>query len=71
MPQWVQQFRKDNTMDKFEAIGNANIKDYKQNLIKRFKDMAERGTLLTGSNITQHDLLIQIIGTIVADEFEK
>ena len=36
-----------------------------ERLIKEFEDMAERGTLLTGSNVSQEDLLIQIQGTIV------
>ena len=36
-----------------------------EKLINRFEDMANRGTLLCGKNITQGDLLIQIIGTIV------
>ena len=34
-------------------------------LIDTFTDMANRGTLLCGKNITQEDLLMQIIGTIV------
>ena len=34
-------------------------------LIETFTDMANRGTLLCGRNVTQEDLLIQIIGTIV------
>lgn len=34
-------------------------------LIDTFTDMANRRTLLCGKNITQEDLLIQIIGTIV------
>ena len=34
-------------------------------LINIFTDMANRGTLLCGKNVTQEDLLIQIIGTIV------
>ena len=34
-------------------------------LLKKFEDMASRGTLLTGRNVTQTDLLIQIVGTIV------
>ena len=37
----------------------------KKKLINRFEDMANRGTLLCGRNVTQEDLLIQIIGTIV------
>ena len=36
-----------------------------EKLINRFEDMANRGTLLCGRNVTQEDLLIQIIGTIV------
>lgn len=36
-----------------------------EKLINIFEDMANRGTLLCGRNITQEDLLIQIIGTIV------
>lgn len=35
-----------------------------EKLIDTFTDMANRGTLLCGKNITQEDLLIQIIGTI-------
>lgn len=34
------------------------------NLVRKFEDMADRGTLLVGSQITQQDLLIQILGTI-------
>ena len=34
-------------------------------LIETFTDMANRGTLLCGRNVTQEDLLIQIVGTIV------
>lgn len=43
-------------------------------LLKKFESMASRGTLLTGRNVTQNDLLIQIVGTIVKvamDEDEK
>ena len=36
-----------------------------EKLINRFEDMANRGTLLCGKNITQENLLMQIIGTIV------
>lgn len=36
-----------------------------EKLINRFEDMANRGTLLCGRNVTQEDLLIQIVGTIV------
>lgn len=34
-----------------------------EKLIERFRDMKNRGTLLTG-NVTQEDLFIQIVGTI-------
>lgn len=34
-------------------------------LLKEFEDMASRRTLLTGRDVTQTDLLIQIVGTIV------
>lgn len=37
-----------------------------EKLIARFKDMAKRESLLTG-NVSQEDLLIQIIGTIVVE----
>ncbi len=36
-----------------------------QNLIETFRDMAHRGTLLTGGNVSQDDLCMQIEGTIV------
>lgn len=36
-----------------------------EKLISMFEDMANRGTLLTGDNVSQKDLLMQIIGTIV------
>lgn len=36
-----------------------------EKLISMFEDMANRGTLLTGDNVSQQDLLVQIIGTIV------
>ena len=36
-----------------------------EKLINTFEDMANRGILLCGRNVTQEDLLIQIIGTIV------
>lgn len=52
-------------MNKYEQMGISNVENYKQNLIKQFEDMANRGTLLVGENITQEDLLMQIIGTIV------
>lgn len=48
-----------------EMMGNANVENYKQNLIKEFEDMSRRGVLLTGNNVTQEDLLMQIIGTII------
>lgn len=36
-----------------------------EKLISMFEDMANRGTLLTGDSVSQQDLLVQIIGTIV------
>lgn len=42
-----------------------------KNLIDVFTDMASRGTLLCGGGVTQKDLLIQIIGTIVKVSMEK
>ena len=47
-----------------ETIKNENMISADK-LIDTFTDMANRGTLLCGRNITQEDLLIQIIGTIV------
>ena len=40
-------------------------------LIDTFTDMANRETLLTGNGVTQQDLLMQIIGTIVVVAMEK
>ena len=34
-------------------------------LIASFEDMAKRGTLLIGENVSQEGLLVQIIGTII------
>lgn len=36
-----------------------------EKLINTFRNMAKRGTLLARGGVTQEDLLIQIIGTIV------
>ena len=36
-----------------------------EKLIERFREMANRGSLLLCNNATQEDLLSQIIGTIV------
>ena len=36
-----------------------------EELIGKFEEMANRGRLLTGDNVTQEDLLMQIIGTII------
>lgn len=40
-------------------------------LIKRFKGMAERESLLARGSVTQQDLLMQIIGTIVVEAMEE
>lgn len=44
-----------------------NVKE----LIDVFKDMADRGTLLTGNGITQMDLYLQITGAIVATAMKE
>lgn len=49
----------------FESLKKEYIKGYKKRLISRFEDMSKRETLLVGSNVTQEDLLMQLIGTIV------
>jgi len=36
-----------------------------EKLINTFEDMANRGSLLARDDVSQEDLLIQIIGTIV------
>ena len=46
-------------------------KIYVEKLINRFEDMAEKGTLLTGANVNQEDLLIQIIGAIVVEAMSE
>lgn len=38
-----------------------------EKLIARFEDMAKRNSLLTGGSVTQKDLLIQIVGTIMVE----
>lgn len=42
-----------------------------EKLIKRFEGMAERGSLLARGGVSQQDLLMQIIGTIVVEAMEK
>ena len=42
-----------------------------EKLINRFKDMAKRESLLTGITVSQEDLLIQIIGTIIAEAMDE
>lgn len=42
-----------------------------ENLIKKFESMAQRNTLLIGENVSQEDLLAQIIGTIVKCAMEN
>lgn len=41
-----------------------------EELINRFKDMARRGALLTGEDISQEDLLVQIVGVIATTAME-
>lgn len=40
-------------------------------LIKRFEEMAERKSLLARGSVTQQDLLMQIIGTILVEAMEE
>ena len=42
-----------------------------EKLIARFEDMAKRESLLAGNNVSQEDLLIQIVGTIVTEAMEE
>lgn len=42
-----------------------------EKLIARFKDMAKRESLLTGNNVSQEDLLIQIVGTIIVEAISE
>lgn len=42
-----------------------------ESLIKRFEGMAERESLLARGGISQQDLLMQIIGTIVVEAMEE
>ena len=42
-----------------------------EKLIKKFEDMAYRESLLARGGVTQQDLLMQIIGTIVVVAMEK
>lgn len=46
---------------------NVNVKE----LIDVFRDMADRGTLLTGNGATQMDLYLQITGAIVATAMKE
>ncbi len=39
-------------------------------LIETFTDMANRGSLLAAGDVSQEDLLIQIVGTIVTVAME-
>lgn len=42
-----------------------------ESLIKRFEGMAERESLLVRGGVTQQDLLMQIIGTIVVESMSE
>lgn len=42
-----------------------------ENLISKFEDMSNRGTLLCGENVTRDDILSQIIGTIIKTSMEE
>lgn len=56
-------------MIKYSNMVNSKVDAFK--LIKRFHDMSERATLLTGPHVTQDDLFIQIMGTIIAEGMEE
>lgn len=43
----------------------------KGKLVECFRDMAKRGTLLTGSGVTQDDILKQIVGAIMKVDMEN
>lgn len=42
-----------------------------ESLIKRFRGMAERESLLACGGVSQQDLVMQIIGTIVVEAMEE
>lgn len=42
-----------------------------EKLIQRFRDMAERESLLARGSVSQQDLFMQIIGTIVVEAMEE
>ena len=42
-----------------------------EKLIARFEGMAKRGSLLVGNNVSQEDLLFQIVGTIVVEAMSE
>ena len=42
-----------------------------ERLLEKFRGMAERESLLCGSNVTREDLLIQITGAIIATAMEE
>lgn len=42
-----------------------------ESLIKRFEGMAERESLLARGSVSQQDLLMQIIGTIIVEAMEE
>ena len=51
-------------------IENVNLKVDANKLIEKFSDMANREVLLTG-DVSQEDLLIQIVGTIAKAAMEN
>ena len=42
-----------------------------EKLIERFDDMARRESLLVGKQVTQDDLVCQIVGTIVKEAMDE
>ena len=58
-PHYRPGYKKEAEEERMSEVVNTN------ELINTFRDMADRGTLLARGGVTQEDLLIQIIGTIV------
>lgn len=42
-----------------------------ERLLEKFRGMAERESLLCGSNVSREDLLIQITGAVIATAMEE
>lgn len=55
------EYRKASKCEDYKIKKEVNV----NKLIETFTDMANRESLLTGCGVSQEDLLVQIIGTIV------